>query len=273
MIITTVFNRKGGVGKSLLTQSIANFIASTEKDKKVLLIDLDSQANLTSRIYNEEHSNYTIGDAMVDKKIKLKDLIIENVLEDYPNLHLIPANENLKYLEEVLSGMSNDETAILDWLSDEDNIDTAKSYDYIFWDLSPSLSIVNRNALLTCSNIIFVNQFGTAESITSIDKFIGEYKEHCEDNDFDMCDFVVFTNMHNGSRPDKTTKKAEEIEGRFEYLKEFTLNTKISYSSVIRNSCTEKVSVDDYVKTNLGSRNALKQMNNLIKELKEREIL
>ena len=109
--------------------------------------------------------------------------------------------------------------------------------------------------------------------MSSIDKFLGEYKVHCEEFDFDMCDFVIVTNMHNGNRPDKTTKKALEIEEKYKYLKEHILNTKISYSSVLRNACTEKVSVDDYVKNNFGSKNALKQMNSLITELKGREIL
>lgn len=274
MIITSAFNRKGGVGKSLLNQSIAFHIASTEEDKKILLIDLDSQSNLTSRMYSDTHSNSTLGDALVSDNMKLSDLILKGVVSQYPNIDLIPANENLKYLEEIFSNTEeNEETIILDWLSKEENLETAKEYDYIIWDLAPTNSIVNRNALLTCSNIIFIDQYGTMESISAIDTFLNEYKLNSEELDMDMCDFVILTNMYRSGRPDKTTLKSLEKLKDYPHLEKYFLDTKISYSSVLRNACTEKISVGDYVSSNLGSKNALKQMNSLIKELKEREIL
>lgn len=273
MIITTLFNRKGGVGKSLLNQSVALHLA-TKENKKVLLIDLDSQANLTSRVYKSEHNNKTLGDALVSEgELKLEDIIIKNVIDKYKNLDLIPANENLKYLEEWISGEDNAETVILDWLSEDDNLKTANEYDYIFWDLSPSNSIANRNALLTCSNIIFINQYDTVESISSIDTFINEYIGHCNDLEIDICDFAIVTNKFKPGKPDKTTIKAlEEVEKYTELHKYFTEN-KIHYSSVLRNASSEQLSLMDYTKQNLGSKNALKQMDNLMKELMKKEIL
>ena len=66
-------------------------------------------------------------------------------------------------------------------MSKEENLETAKEYDYIIWDLAPTNSIVNRNALLTCSNIIFIDQYGTMESISAIDTFLNEYKLNSEE--------------------------------------------------------------------------------------------
>ncbi|MBQ8997804.1 MAG: ParA family protein [Clostridium sp.] len=273
MLITTLFNRKGGCGKSLLNQSVALHLA-TKEDKKVLLIDLDSQANLTSRIYTNEHNKPTVGDALVsDGELRLKDIIIKSPIKQYQNLDLIPSNENLKYLEEWLSNEDNSEMAIMDWLSEDDNLDIANSYDYIIWDLSPSNSIANRNALITCSNIIFINEYETRESISSIDTFINEYTEHCKDLDIDMCDFAIINNKFKPGRPDKTTLKALEEVEKHKHLHKYFIDTKISYSSVLRNSASEQLSVEDYSKVNFGSKNALKQMNELIEELKERELL
>lgn len=273
MIITTMFNRKGGCGKSLLNQSIALHLA-TKEDKKVLLIDLDSQANLTSRVFTDEHDKPTLGDALVsNEELRLNDIIIKNPIDRYKNLDLVASNENLKYLEEWLTSEDNSETAIMDWLSEDDNLEVANSYDYIIWDLSPSNSIVNRNALITCSNIVFINEYETRESIGSIDTFINEYTEHCKDLDIDMCDFAIIHNKFKPGKPDKTTLKAlEEIE-KYSHLHKYFINTKISYSSVLRNASSEQLSVEDYSKVNFGSKNALKQLNELIKELKEREIL
>lgn len=275
MIITTLFNRKGGVGKSLLNQSVALHLA-TKENKKVLLIDLDSQADLTGRIHidGKQHNKSTLGDALVSNgELRLKDIIIKNPIEQYKNLDLIPSNENLKYLEDWLNSEDNSDMIIMDWLSEDDNLEIANSYDYIVWDLSPSNSIVNRNALITCSNIIFINEFETVESIGAIDKFIDGYMKDCKDLDIDMCDFVIIHNKFRPGRPDKTTLKAmEEIE-KYKHLHKYFLNTTISNSSVLRNASSERLSIEDYSKQNFGSRNALKQMNEFIEELKEREIL
>lgn len=273
MIITSFFNRKGGCGKSLLNQCVALHLA-TKENKKVLLIDLDSQADLTSRLYKDEHDKKTLGDALVsDGDLRLEDIIIKKPISSYENLDLVPSNENLKYLEEWLSSEDDCELAIMDWLSEDDNLETANKYDYIIWDLSPSNSIANRNALVTCSNIIFVNEYETKESITAINKFINAYAEYCEDLDIDICDFAIVINKFRPSRIDKTTKKALNEVDKYKHLSKYFIDTKISYSSVLRNACSEQLSVEDYTKHNLGSKNALKQMNNLIKELKERDIL
>ena len=275
MIITTLFNRKGGVGKSLLNQSVALHLA-TKENKKVLLIDLDSQADLTGRIHidGKQHNKSTLGDALVsDGELRLKDIIIKNPIKQYKNLDLIPANEKLKYLEDWLITEDNSDMIIMNWLSEDDNLEIANSYDYIIWDLSPSNSIANRNALITCSNIIFINEYETIESIGSINTFINAYIEHCKDLEIDMCDFAIINNKFRPGKPDRTTLKAlEEIE-KYEHLHKHFLDTKVSNSSVLRNACSERLSIEDYSKQNFGSRNALKQMNKLIEELKEREIL
>ena len=66
-IITSVFNNKGGVSKTTTNMNLATHLAS--EGKKVLLIDMDSQANLTSRLYKYEHKNYTVGDSIISNKI------------------------------------------------------------------------------------------------------------------------------------------------------------------------------------------------------------
>ena len=64
MKIVTLFNVKGGIGKTSLTSLIAYKLAS--EDKKILIIDADLQANMTQFLYKTNHTDKTIVNAIRD---------------------------------------------------------------------------------------------------------------------------------------------------------------------------------------------------------------
>lgn len=96
--IISFANHKGGVGKTTTTASMGSILAS--KGYKVLLVDLDAQANLTSSLLKKEVTT-TIYDGL--KSQSSTSLYIYKVREDI-RLDMIPADLNLAQADLELAG-------------------------------------------------------------------------------------------------------------------------------------------------------------------------
>ena len=132
-------NHKGGVGKTTSTASIG--VAMARQGKKVLLVDLDGQANLTGIFVSPETVDKSIYDALVDKQ----PLSIHKI-ED--NLDLVPSDLNMSAAEVKMSGLFNREMRLTHILAKvKDN------YDYILIDCPPSLGVVTINAFFAADDI------------------------------------------------------------------------------------------------------------------------
>lgn len=265
--LLSVWNRKGGVGKTLLTINIATYLAT--QGKKVLLIDIDQQSNLTSRLYTNIHNFPTFGDCIINNA-SISSCILKNVNENYKTLDLIPSNSNMRHLEELLIKSNNQETLIANYLAS--NMKYLESYDYIFFDLPPSNNVVARNILLY-TNIVFVTEYGNNDSIDMINNYLLECNEDKQrlglNNDLN---FAILINRYT-SKKNSGTKLYEEYLSRFEHLKPFILSTNISESVVMKNANTFKLSVEDYLNNFGGRKTALTQLRDIINELTERGIL
>lgn len=139
----SILNNKGGVGK---TASVANIgEALVYYERKVLLIDLDSQANLTIL--------YQSRGAKIGKRTILQSFRERTGLPMYKvskNLYLSPSEPSFANIEQEMVGMINREY-ILSNLIDE----VRKDYDYILIDTPPSLGQVVYNAILA-SNRVYI---------------------------------------------------------------------------------------------------------------------
>lgn len=145
--IIAVANHKGGVGK---TTSVATIGAVLSQEYKVLMIDLDAQANLTTSFLQEEQEA-TIYDA-----IKGAALPIVNVKE---NLDIIPSGLEMAGIELEISGRMQREYILKDLIEP-----IAEKYDYILLDCPPSLGLVTINAFVA-SKELFIPL--TAEALPS----------------------------------------------------------------------------------------------------------
>lgn len=138
--VIAIANHKGGVGKTTSVASIG--IGLSLKGLKVLLLDLDAQANLTSFFLPEtEEERATIYDSLIDDK----PLPIQEVGK---NLYLVPSGLEMARAEGDLNGKIARER-ILNLL-----LEPVKSeYDYILIDCPPSLGIVTTNAFVASTDI------------------------------------------------------------------------------------------------------------------------
>ena len=173
MQIISVINQKGGVGK---TTTVINLAAGlSQQNKKVLVIDLDPQGNATTGLglSNVENSEDTIY-AVLNGTKTISEVIKKTA---FNNLDLITSNVDLSGLEVETAGDSNRAfilkaklTAYLD--------DSKGSYDYVFIDCPPSLSLLTVMALVSSQSLVVPLQaeFFALEGLTQLMKTIERVK-------------------------------------------------------------------------------------------------
>ncbi len=136
MQIITIAIRNGGTAKTNTAQHLA--IGLRDLNKKVLLIDLDTQLNLTDNVNaNKDHANiYDVlqGNCTIKNAIQhLKDV---DIITASNNLSVFQLNDAKKvYLRPVLEQLKND-------------------YDFIIIDTSPSIDVLTLSALKSCDKVL-----------------------------------------------------------------------------------------------------------------------
>lgn len=142
--IISVFNQKGGVGKTTTT---INLCAGVGKlGKKVLLVDIDPQGNATSGLgVDKSDGNPIIYDVLVNETDP-KDAIRQSSAE---NVSIIGSNNELAGLEIELAREGNWENILRDKL-----LIIKNDFDYIFIDCPPSLGILSILGLVASDSVI-----------------------------------------------------------------------------------------------------------------------
>jgi chromosome partitioning protein len=144
--IIAFINQKGGVGKTTTTINVG--VGLGRQGKKVLLIDLDSQANLTTSLgFDLDELKYSVYDLMKGSA-DFKDVLL-----DYKGVGVIPSHIALSGSDLELSGVTGRELLLKEAL--EGNID---GYDYVLLDCPPSLGLLTLNALVSAREIYIVLQ-------------------------------------------------------------------------------------------------------------------
>lgn len=170
-MIYAIASQKGGVGKTTTAISLAAGLA--HRRKKVLLVDIDSQANSSKVLvanYQElkpEHSIYT---TIIDRQ----PLPVSS--SHIPNLDIVPAHILLSNTDVKLTTAIDHREARL-----KHHLDQVKDrYDYIFIDCPPALSWLTINAFTAADKVLITVSPGYFEldSIVQISKTIQEVREY-----------------------------------------------------------------------------------------------
>jgi len=156
-MIIAITNQKGGIGKSSTAQAVGAYYAN--KGKKVLLIDLDAQQNLTMAcgIQGARVSSYDI--------FKEPEHVTNGVLQVRENLFIIPASDNLSDVQEVLPKAGR-EFRLKEALSG------LARFDYIVLDTPPALSDLTVNAL-TAADVVIIPAQADFFSLEAIKELVG----------------------------------------------------------------------------------------------------
>lgn len=170
-MIYSIASQKGGVGKTSSCISLSAGIA--RKGKKVLLIDIDSQANSSKVLlpnYPQLQKNQTIYTTILDRT----PLPVHKT--QVPNLDIIPSHILLSNTDVELTTAIDHREARL-----KRELDIiAHNYDYIFIDCPPTLSWLTINAMTASDKVIVIVSPGYFEldSIVQISKTIKEVREY-----------------------------------------------------------------------------------------------
>jgi chromosome partitioning protein len=132
--VLAVFNHKGGTAKTTTSITLAAGLASC--DRRVLLVDADAQGNVAVSL--DIHADKTLYNVLVMGQDP-RDAIVKT----RPNLDVLPSNETLAAAELYLAGRQRRDRVLASRLES-----LRADYDHIIVDCSPSLSLMNQNALV-----------------------------------------------------------------------------------------------------------------------------
>lgn len=221
-------NYKGGTGKTSISTAYGHYLAG--KGKRVLMVDLDAQAHLTTCLNEEsvrhEKSLYSV----IVKGEDIKKVIVDTAV---PGLKLVPSSISLSSLELPLFRMPLREFRLRQALKKVD-----REYDYIIIDSAPAISLLSLNAILASDEILiplladFLSFHGLKillETLSSIEKDFSYY----------MGKVHIFLNRYN---PDYAIcRECEEAVKKF--YPRHLLKTVVRESQEIMNASSEGKSI------------------------------
>ncbi|APX05465.1 cobalamin biosynthesis protein CobQ [Vibrio campbellii] len=148
MIVWSVANQKGGVGKTTSTVTLAGLLS--QKGHRVLMVDTDPHASLTTYLgYDPDAVTSSLFDLFQLKTFSretVKPLILETELE---GIDIIPAHMSLATLDRVMGNRSGMGLILKRALQA-----VAQDYDYVLIDCPPILGVMMVNALAASDRIL-----------------------------------------------------------------------------------------------------------------------
>ncbi|MDU4446607.1 MAG: AAA family ATPase [Anaerococcus vaginalis] len=250
----SIFNQKGGVGK---TTSVVNLAVSLSKlDKKVLVIDFDPQANTTTGLgFDKNELEKSIYKMFYDEGDNYKDYILKS--EEGP--YLIASENSLSGLEVELVSLDEEERLkMLSQIIEE----IKKDFDIILIDCPPSLGLLSLNALVASDSIIIPIQTeyyaleGVSELLKTYQTIKESIKEDLEIEGVLLCMFDKDTDL--------SYEVVEEVKS---FFKEKVFSTMIPRNIKLAEAPSFGKSVISYDEKSKGARAYLSLGNELVENI------
>lgn len=216
MIIQSVafFNNKGGVGKTTLLCNIASYLA-LHMDYKVLVVDADPQCNATQLMLNEidiidlyeDKSSFTIHSIIHPLSVgKGYSKNLNPIKVDDYGVDLLPGDPRLALKEDLLSkdwqdAISGDIRGLRTSFLFADLLSRCEEYDFVLFDMGPSLGSINRAILLASDYFLSPMSIDifSVKAIENISIAIQEWKKRIE-HGVNLVDETLEEDVPNGAR-------------------------------------------------------------------------
>ncbi|NCC78348.1 MAG: ParA family protein [Clostridia bacterium] len=175
MKIVSIFNQKGGVGKTTTNINLASYIAL--KGHKVLVIDIDPQGNTSSGLGIEKDQQENTTYELLLSETKIGEVIQK--VEKVENLSIVPSNMDLAGADLELSYMENRESILKNKIQGLE-----EEFDFIIIDCPPSLGLLTINALTASDTVLIPMQceYYALEGISQLIKTVQKVKKGLNKN-------------------------------------------------------------------------------------------
>ncbi|APH18926.1 ParA family protein [Clostridium botulinum] len=146
MKVISIFNQKGGVGKTTTSINLCSCLAMN--GYKILNIDIDPQGNTTSGMGLDKNSlELSVYNVLTSDEISIKEAIKQSEL--ISNFYILPSTISLAGAEIELINKLDRERILLQKLKEIEN-----DFDYVFIDCPPSLGLLTINALAGSDSVL-----------------------------------------------------------------------------------------------------------------------
>jgi chromosome partitioning protein len=203
MAAICIANNKGGVGKTTTTVNLAAGLARL--NQRVLIVDVDGQANATYALTGRVHPVPSLYDVLCgDRKL---ETVVWKTNEE--NVWIVPGDGRLQNADVELASRPGREWRLAKALQGQE-------YDYIILDTPPSLGVLTQNALAAANKVIVpiaLSEFSLI-GIDKLEQTIEELRDQLDLTDLEIAAVVATFYEHNTAANETLGILEKKYEGR-----------------------------------------------------------